>query len=71
MIGFSNATLVLAVGDTVSEVRDTGILNDTPSLSMSTLADDSFLQIHPNGIRRIRGDQRLEVGADLTASWCR
>jgi splicing factor 3B subunit 3 len=59
VVSFVNWTIVLSIGETVTEVTDSNILDSTPTLSMSLLGDDSLLQIHPNGIRHIRGDNRV------------
>eukprot|EP01036_Dinobryon_divergens_P028945 gene28945-37971_t len=44
VVSFSNATLVLSIGETVEEV--------------ALLADNALIQVHANGIRHIRPDQR-------------
>ena len=54
VISFANATLVLAVGETVEEVGDTGFNPGVPTLRAQAMADGSFLQIHPGGLRHIR-----------------
>ncbi|CAN1257725.1 Spliceosome-associated protein 130 B [Linum perenne] len=59
VVSFNNATLVLSIGETVEEVSDSGFLDTTPSLSVSLLGDDSLMQVHPNGIRHIREDGRI------------
>ncbi|KAB1217986.1 Splicing factor 3B subunit 3 [Morella rubra] len=59
VVSFSNATLVLSIGETVEEVSDTGFLDSTPSLAVSLIGDDSLMQVHPNGIRHIREDGRI------------
>ena len=45
VVSFSNATLVLVVGETVEEVSDSGFLGSVPSLAVGLLADDSLLQV--------------------------
>ncbi|KAJ6690340.1 hypothetical protein OIU85_006596 [Salix viminalis] len=59
VVSFNNATLVLSIGETVEEVSDSGFLDTTPSLAVSLIGDDSLMQIHPNGIRHIREDGRI------------
>lgn len=59
VVSFVNATIVLAVGETVAEVNDSGILDSTPTLSLSLLGADALLQIHPAGIRLVRADRRI------------
>jgi splicing factor 3B subunit 3 len=59
VISFINATLVLSIGETVVEVNDSGILESTPTLSVSLLGDNSLLQVHANGLRHIRSDKRF------------
>lgn len=59
VVSFTNATIVLSIGETVEEVADSGFLATAATLSVSLLGDDSLLQVHPNGIRRIRSDKRI------------
>lgn len=59
VVSFVNATIVLAIGETVEEVTDSGLLTTTPTLSISLLGDDALVQVHPNGIRHIRADKRI------------
>ncbi|XP_072952743.1 spliceosome-associated protein 130 A [Typha angustifolia] len=59
VVSFANATLVLSIGETVEEVSDSKFLDTTPSLAVSLLGDDSLMQVHPNGIRHIREDGRV------------
>jgi len=59
VVSFNNATIVLSIGDTVEEVTDSGFLATAATLSVSLLGDDSLLQVHPGGIRRIRSDRRI------------
>ncbi|KAI5084296.1 hypothetical protein GOP47_0000465 [Adiantum capillus-veneris] len=59
VVSFTNATLVLSIGETVEEVNDSGFLDTTPSLAVSLLGEDSLMQVHPNGIRHIRADGRI------------
>ena len=62
VVSFPDATLVLSIGDTVEEVEPavSGFLGDKPTLLACSLGDDSFCQVHPNGIRTIRADGRTE-----------
>ena len=59
VVSFTNATLVLAVGETVEEVSDSGFLGTAPTLTAQLLADGSMLQVHPGGLRHIRADGRV------------
>jgi splicing factor 3B subunit 3 len=54
VLSFSNATLVLSIGETVEEVTDTGFLSSAPTLAVQQLGDDGLVQVHPKGIRHIR-----------------
>mmetsp|Transcript_24270 Transcript_24270/g.47531 ORF Transcript_24270/g.47531 Transcript_24270/m.47531 type:complete len:1062 (+) Transcript_24270:1-3186(+) len=58
VVSFDNGTIVLSIGDKVTEVSDSGIL-DKQTLSLSLLGGKSLLQIHPQGIRHIRSDKRI------------
>jgi splicing factor 3B subunit 3 len=53
VVSFTNATLVLSIGDSVEEVTDSGLLARAPTLAVQLLADNSILQVHPKGVRHI------------------
>ena len=59
VVSFVNATMVLSIGATVEEVTDSGLLDKTPTLQVQLLADDSVLQVHPDGLRHVRPDGRV------------
>lgn len=59
VVTFSNATIVLSIGETVEEVTDSGFLATDRTLSVSLLGDDMLLQIHPAGLRTVRADKRI------------
>ena len=58
VVSFSNATLVLSIGDNVEEVTDSGFLTSVSTLQVILLADNALIQVHQNGIRHIRPDGR-------------
>lgn len=58
VVSFSNATLVLSIGDNVEEITDSGFLTNAATLQVVLLADNALIQVHNNGIRHIRPDQR-------------
>ena len=58
VISFTNATLVLSIGETVEEVEDSGIERSVPTSDIQLLEDSSIVQIHPNAVRVIRPDRR-------------
>eukprot|EP01134_Creolimax_fragrantissima_P001492 CFRG1492T1 len=59
VVSFVNATLVLSIGDTVEEVVDSGFLGTSPTIYAASIGDDSLLHVHPEGIRHIRADKRI------------
>ncbi|CAO3571904.1 unnamed protein product [Mortierella alpina] len=59
IVSFSNATLVLSIGETVEEVTDTGFLATTPTIAVQQLGQDALLQIYPQGIRHIRHNKQV------------
>ncbi|KAI9279118.1 CPSF A subunit region-domain-containing protein [Sporodiniella umbellata] len=59
VVSFANATLVLSIGETVEEVTDTGFLTNAPTLAVQQLGEDALVQVHPQGIRHIRADRRV------------
>lgn len=73
VVSFIDVTLVLSIGDTVEEVLDSGFLATAPSLLIQLMADDSYVQVHPTGIRhllprrtnewRVPGQKRIVTAA--------
>lgn len=59
VLSFTNATLVFSIGEEVKETNDSGFLGTTPTLHAQLLEDGSILQVHPNGLRHIRPDRRI------------
>ncbi|KXS19436.1 hypothetical protein M427DRAFT_450591 [Gonapodya prolifera JEL478] len=59
IVSFTNATLVLSIGETVEEVTDTGFIGTSPTLAVTQLGDDALIQVYPQGIRHIRADRRV------------
>ncbi|CAJ0575385.1 unnamed protein product, partial [Mesorhabditis spiculigera] len=59
VVSFLNATLVLAIGDTVEEATDSGFVATQPTIGCALIGDDSLLQVYPEGIRHIRADRRV------------
>ncbi|KAF2010937.1 hypothetical protein BU24DRAFT_377682 [Aaosphaeria arxii CBS 175.79] len=48
-------TLVLKIGEDVEEASNTGFLDDVITLGVQQFGEDCIIQIHPRGIRHIRG----------------
>lgn len=63
VVSFSNATLVLSVGETVEEVSDSGLLTTASTLAVSTLDDDTMVQVHSGGVRHVMD------GGSRTKEW--
>jgi splicing factor 3B subunit 3 len=59
VVSFTNATLVLGVGETIDEILDSGFLATKTTLCCTQLGDDSLVQVHPDGIRHIHADKRV------------
>jgi len=55
VLSFSNATFVLSIGETVEQVSNSGFLTTVPTLAVQLLGEDGLVQVHPRGIRHIRG----------------
>lgn len=45
IVSFTNATLVLSIGETVEEVTDSGFMGTTPTLACAALSDDALVQV--------------------------
>lgn len=58
VVSFTNATLVLSIGETVEEVTDSNFLVTAPTLDVALLADNGLVQCHPTGIRHVRDGGR-------------
>ncbi|KAK3997241.1 Pre-mRNA-splicing factor rse1 [Cladorrhinum sp. PSN332] len=63
VLSFTNATLVLSIGETVEEVSDSGFLTTVPTLAVQQLGEDGIIQVHPKGIRHIVQGRVNEWGA--------
>ncbi|KAI9595999.1 mono-functional DNA-alkylating methyl methanesulfonate N-term-domain-containing protein [Syncephalis fuscata] len=59
VVSFVNATLVLSIGETVEEVQDSGLLASTPTLFIRQMGEDTLIQAHPEGVRHILADKRV------------
>lgn len=59
VVSFVNATLVLSVGESVEEVQDSGLQSDTPTLLVQQMGEDTLIQVHPEGVRHILADRRV------------
>ncbi len=59
VVSFSNATLVLSIGETVEEITDSGFLGTTPTICCAQIGEDALVQVYPDGIRHIRADRRV------------
>ena len=59
VVSFTNATIVLSIGETVEEVTKSGFLLTSRTLGVALLSDDSLLQVHTGGVRHIRADSRV------------
>ena len=59
VVSFANATIVLAVGETVEEIQDSGFIGTVPSIHVGQLGLDSFIQIHQKGIRYIKSNKKI------------
>ncbi|WVN88505.1 pre-mRNA-splicing factor RSE1 [Cryptococcus depauperatus CBS 7841] len=60
ILSFPNGTLVLSIGETIEEVNDTGFLSSGPTLAVQQLGNAGLLQVHPYGLRHIRGADRVD-----------
>ena len=53
VISFVDATLVLAIGETVQEISTSGLLSDVQTIAVAKLHDGSLIQAHGRGIRHV------------------
>ncbi|KAI8074923.1 CPSF A subunit region-domain-containing protein [Gongronella butleri] len=59
VVSFTNATLILSIGETVEEVPDTGFMTNTPTLAVQQMGDDALVQVYAKGVRHIFADKRV------------
>uniref|UniRef100_A0AC34GZQ7 Splicing factor 3B subunit 3 n=1 Tax=Panagrolaimus sp. ES5 TaxID=591445 RepID=A0AC34GZQ7_9BILA len=59
VVSFANATLVLAIQESIEEVPDSGFLGTAPTIGCGLIGDDSLLQVYPGGLRHIKSDRRI------------
>ncbi|ORX55119.1 hypothetical protein DM01DRAFT_1407145 [Hesseltinella vesiculosa] len=59
VVSFTNATLILSIGETVEEVSDTGFMTNTPTLAVQQLGEDALVQVYAKGVRHIFADKRV------------
>lgn len=52
--------MVLSIGETVEEVHDSGFLATAPTIHAAMVGDDALIQVHPDGLRHIRADKRVQ-----------
>ena len=63
VVSFTNATLVLGIGETIEEVKDSGFDLGVATLAVQLLDDNSLVQVHANALRVIRPDKRANEWA--------
>ena len=61
IVSFTSATLVLSIGEKVSEIKDSGFDLKKPSLHVGLMEDGTFIQIYPNGIIHIKSDKKRNL----------
>lgn len=60
VLSFNNATIVLAVGETVEQVEDTGFRLDETTLLAGVAEGGSLVQVTPSGFRQLFEDGRVK-----------
>ncbi|KAI8974178.1 CPSF A subunit region-domain-containing protein [Trametes punicea] len=59
VLSFVNGTLVLSIGETITDAEDTGFLTSAPTVAVQQIGADALLQVHPHGIRQVMADKRV------------
>lgn len=59
ILTFSSQTMVLSIGEKVTEVTDSGLDLTKPTLHVALMEDKARIQVNPNGIRHIRKDKMI------------
>lgn len=60
IVSFIDATLVLEISDSVSEVKDSKFMQKAKTLSVQLMDNNDILQIHTNGVRSIEGLSKIK-----------
>ncbi|KZT06669.1 uncharacterized protein LAESUDRAFT_700021 [Laetiporus sulphureus 93-53] len=59
ILSFVNGTRVLSIGETITDVEDSGLLTSARTIAVQQIGADALLQVHPYGIRHITADKRV------------
>ena len=70
ILSFADSTTILSVGESIEEVVDTSFYLDRQTLGIGLMADDSFVQVYPGGMRMIKSggkyvDYKTPVGTKV------
>ena len=57
ILASSNYTLIMSIGEEVSQVSDSGFLTSVTTLAIQQIGEDSLVQVHPKGIRHLHNGQ--------------
>ncbi|KAI0134679.1 CPSF A subunit region-domain-containing protein [Xylariales sp. AK1849] len=57
ILASSNNTLIMSIGEEVSQVSDSGFLTSVTTLAIQQIGEDSLVQLHPKGIRHLHSRQ--------------
>ncbi len=55
----STDTLVLSIGEEISQAADSGLLTSVHTLAVQQIGDNGLAQVHPKGIRHIRHNGQI------------
>ncbi|KAJ1662738.1 pre-mRNA-splicing factor rse1 [Coemansia sp. RSA 1813] len=59
VVSFLDATLVLSVAEEVTEVTDSGLVGDSPTLCVHAMAGNGIVQVTPRAVRHVLADGRV------------
>lgn len=54
ILSFANDTMVLSIGETVTQVTDSGFITSSTTLAVQQIGENGLLQVHPKGLRHIQ-----------------
>ncbi|KAG2015443.1 pre-mRNA-splicing factor rse1 [Coprinopsis cinerea AmutBmut pab1-1] len=57
VMSFQNATIVLSIGESMEEVKDSGFLTSMPTLAVQQIGENGLIQVHTHGIRHLVDSQ--------------
>ena len=73
ILSMASSTFILKIGDDVEQAQAHGFFEESSTLGVQQFGEDCIIQIHPRGIRHIRGlhfpEGNAEGNGPVTSNW--